>query len=137
MQGNWYEQYIGKPWVASPAPPVSFNCGELLRHVHKELGIETATIKADAISLRECVDNMRPEIFGLRALKEDESAQTFDCAFFARAKYEDHCGIAVETCDGLLILHCLQGVGVVLENAYEALARGFRDINWYRHKELS
>lgn len=137
MTRPWYEQYIGKPWVAAPLPPDSFNCGELLRYVHREhLGIETANIEANARSLRECVANMRPEIFGLRPLADDEEPQDYDCAFFARSRYEDHCGIAAQTVDGLLILHCLQGVGVVLESVLEAKARGFCGIIWYRHKRL-
>jgi hypothetical protein len=61
----------------------------------------------------------------------------FDCAFFARTNYEDHCGIGARTSDGLLILHCLQNVGVVLERPQEALARGFREIFWYRHERLA
>lgn len=134
----WHEKYIGKPWEAAPRPPESFNCGELLRYVHlHELGIETPEIEADVNDLKQCVMNMRPEVFGLRPLAEGEAVQEFDCAFFARAaRYEDHCGLAAITTDGLLILHCLRIAGVVLERPIEALARGFKEISWYRHKRF-
>ena len=133
----WYEQYIGRPWEAAPKPPLSFNCGELLCYVHKvHLLIETPEISANPLKLRECVDNMRPEIFGLRALTTDDKVQDYDCAFFSRAFYEDHCGLAVETLDGLLVLHSVQGIGVVLESEHEALSRGFRQLTWYRHVGL-
>lgn len=133
----WYEQYIGKPWKSAPSPPLTFNCGELIRHIYKHnLAIELAEIDADAANLKECIANMRPSIFGLHPLLPDEKPKEFDCAFFARASYEDHCGMAVQTLDGLMILHCMQGLGVVLESPLEAKARGFRTISWYRHKGL-
>lgn len=135
MEAYWHEKYIGKPWVSTPNPPESFNCGELLRYVHRhELGIETTAIEADAAVLSQCVANMRPEIFGLVPLADNAQLKDFDCAFFARSKYEDHCGICVMTLDGPLILHCVQGAGVVLENESEAKARGFKGITWYRHR---
>jgi hypothetical protein len=131
----WHEKYIGRPWEAAPRPPESFNCGELLRYIHfHELGINTAIIEANAGILSECVDNMRPAIFGLEPLESNAHLKDFDCAFFARSKYEDHCGICVMTLDGPLILHCVQGAGVVLENENEAKARGFKEITWYRHR---
>lgn len=135
IMSAWYEQYIGKPWKAAPSPPLTFNCGELIRYIYKHtLEIKLAEIDADATKLKECIANMRPSIFGLRSLSPNEKPQEFDCAFFARANYEDHCGIVVQTLDGLMILHCMQGLGVVLESPLEAKARGFRAISWYRHK---
>ena len=138
MEAPWYEKYVGKPWAARPEPPESFNCGELLRHTHLEkFGTETIGIRANALNLRECVENMRPEIFGLRPLAEGEKIKDFDCVFFGRAsKYEDHCGLAANTPDGLLILHCLQNCGVVLESPAEAKARGFQRLIYYRHESL-
>jgi len=131
---TWYEQYIGRPWAAAPNPPESFNCGELLRYIHlKELNIETPSIEIDASSLKACVARMRPALFGLRPLAQGQRPSEYDCAFFARARYEDHCGIAVATVDGLLIMHCLQGVGVVLESEAESKKRGFHSITWCRH----
>lgn len=133
----WQERYIGKPWAAAPYPPESFNCGELLRYALKaHRGVETIGIEANAFNLRECIENMRPEVFGLRPLAGGEPVRDFDCAFFARMNYEDHCGLAARTPDGILILHCLQGAGVVLESEAEAKGRGFREIIWYRHLEL-
>ncbi len=135
MEAYWHEKYIGKPWEASPRPPESFNCGELLRYIHRhELGIITVSIEADAAILNQCVANMQPAIFGLAPLENSAHLKDFDCAFFARSRYEDHCGICVMTLDGPLILHCVQRAGVVLENEMEAKARGFKEINWYRHK---
>ena len=135
----WHEKYLGKPWVADPNPPESFNCGELLRYIHKaELGIDTAKIQANAASLRECVDNMQADIFGLLPLPAGAELQDFDSVFFGRAsKYEDHCGIIALTLDGPMILHCLQGAGVVLDSFNDAKALGFARLLFYRHRDMA
>ena len=134
---GWEAAYVGKPWVANPTPPLSYNCGELVRAVHKDvLGFVGERITADASSLAESVKAFKAERFGLRPLREDEGPRDFDVVFLARARYADHCGVAVETLDGLMILHCLQGGGVVLESPREALGRGFARLEWYRRVDL-
>jgi hypothetical protein len=134
---RWYEEYIGKPWKAQPSPPDSFNCGELLRHVYLDrLGIEAHEIHADALNLSERVKSFTAAVFGLRPLGDGEPKKEFDCAFMRKTRYEDHCGVAVRTADGLLILHCLQRLGVVLESPLEVMGQGFRHINWYRYKDF-
>jgi hypothetical protein len=134
---EWYGKYIGKPWEARPRPPESFNCGELLRHVFLDrLGIEAHAIPADAMDLTERVLAFTAGVFGLRPLGDDEPRKEFDCVFMRKTRYEDHCGVAVRTADGLLILHCLQRLGVVLESPLEVMGQGFSHINWYRYKDL-
>jgi hypothetical protein len=134
---NWWERYLGKPWRPQPEPPASYTCGELLRTVHRDLfGIEAAEILANPLSLRQCVEAMTPERFGLRPLTAGERPVEFDSVFMARVKYEDHCGIGAQTADGLLILHCQQGVGVVMDSQAELMGQGFRHLTWYRHREL-
>jgi cell wall-associated NlpC family hydrolase len=134
---TWWEAHVGKPWEAVPRPPDSFNCGELVRHVFRErLGLGLAGITADAASLSESVRAFVPALFGLRPLAGGERPREFDCAFMARARYSDHCGIAVGTGDGLLVMHCVQGCGVVIESPLEVLGRGFARLEWFRHGEL-
>jgi hypothetical protein len=133
----WHEAYVGKPWKASPNPPLSYNCGELCRSVYLDrLGLETAVIKADARKLDEVVRAFDPATFGVRPLAEGEARREFDIVFMRRARYADHCGVAVDTADGLLILHCLQARGVALDSPMEALGRGFARLDWHRYVEL-
>ena len=123
---GWHERYLGRPWAAAPSPPDSYNCGELLRAVHRDrFGIGSAEITADPRRLSECVRAFVPGMFGLRPLGDGERPREFDCCFFFRARYADHCGIAVGTADGLLVMHCVERGGVVMESPPEALGRGF------------
>jgi hypothetical protein len=135
---NWFENYVGKPWQANPKPPDSYNCGELLKSVYRDLfNIEEMEIKADAMKLSECVKAFQSRLFGLIPLKELDEKKEFDVVFMARSRYEDHCGLAANTTDGLLILHCLQSAGVVLESPYECLENGFSKLYWYRYHDLT
>jgi cell wall-associated NlpC family hydrolase len=133
----WYEKYLGKPWVAVPNPPESYTCGELVRAVYRDrLGIYMAAILADPMCLRECVQAMTPDRYGLRPLTQEEHPQEYDVVFFRRAKREDHVGIAVQTADGLMIMHCQQYAGVTLDSPAELLGMGMaRSLHWFRHKE--
>lgn len=131
----WYESYIGKPWQAVPDPPDSFTCGELVRYIHKQLlGINCPEILADALNTRSCVRAMQPERYNLRQLEAQERPVEFDVVFLMRASMQDHVGIGVNTLDGLQILHCLQGAGVILNTMADLRGFGFRGQQWYRHR---
>lgn len=134
---NWWQKYLGKPWQAAPGPPESFNCGELVRHIYRERrGIEMVPIEADASDLRQCIEGMDCRPYGLRPLTEGESVRELDVVFMARNKYDDHCGLAVETAEGLMTLHCQQGAGVLLDSVFDLESRGYRRFKWRRHEEL-
>lgn len=135
---NWYMKYLGKPWAGVPNPPESYTCGELLRSVHADmLGIDTPPIPApDARVLKDCLESMMPDYYGLIPLPNGEEPREFDSVFLARNRYEDHCGIACMTSDGLLILHCQQRVGVHLSSIGEMLALGYQRLRWYRHRDM-
>jgi hypothetical protein len=133
----WYENFLGKPWVGHPTPPETFNCGELVRYIHSNiLGIDTANIHGNPNKLYDCLEAMAPKVFGLRPLDDDEKPQEYDTVFMARNKYDDHCGIGVQTIDGLLIMHCLRNSGVVLDNTLDLIGRGFKKLTWYRHLNM-
>ena len=135
---NWHLAYQGRPWAGTPRPPESYTCGELLRAVHRDmLGIDTPPIPVpDARVLRACVAAMRPGAFGLEALPPGARPREFDVAFFARARDRDHCGVACMTDEGLMILHCIQRSGVLLDSlAVMRGCYGFRDVGWFRHRD--
>jgi hypothetical protein len=145
----WYETYIGKPWSATPNPPESFCCGELVRFVLRErCGIDMPLLLADPNNLRACVCDLGSPIrYGLEWIdlepKENALLDTgasrpreYDVAFLCRAERQDHVGIAVDTADGLLIMHCVRGSGVILDSPAELLGTGVRKIMWYRHTLL-
>lgn len=130
----WWEKYMGKPWSAIPNPPESYTCGELVRAVMRErCGIIMPEVLANAAVLRECVAAMQPARYGLRPLRDDECPREYDVAFFIRASLQDHVGIGVDTPDGIVIMHCQQGVGVTWDTPAELLGTGYRRICWYRH----
>ena len=133
----WWMEYLGKPWQAAPAPPDSYNCGELVREIYrKHLSIEMAPIPADALDLRQCVAAMAGGRYGLSPLPPENDPREFDVVFLARAKYDDHCGLAVNTGEGLMILHCQRGAGVLLDSPFDLAVRGYRRLSWYRHSEI-
>ena len=135
---RWFEEYIGLPWAAVPDPPRSFSCGELVRHIMRErLGIVMPEILANAAVLRQCLrDLAAPDRYGLCPLNATDAHREYDVAYMIRATRQDHVGIAVNTPEGLMVLHCIQGAGVVLDNPAELLGMGVRRINWYRHNLL-
>ena len=135
---DWFATYIGKPWQAVPDPPHSYTCGELVRAVYRNrLGIDSPAILADALDTRSCIRAMRPERYGLRPLLADERPQEYDVVFLMRASMQDHVGLAVQTMDGLMVLHCQQCVGVTLDSVAELRGIGFRHMAWYRHININ
>lgn len=136
---NWWLKYLGKPWEASPHPPQSYNCGELVRAVHIDLlGIDSPLIPVtNANSPRQCLRAMQPEFFGLLPLAEGEKPHSLDVAFLGRQKILAHCGVAVETLEGLKVLQCPQvASGVVLDDLVQLRIFGFPEIRWFRHQNL-
>lgn len=134
---QWWEAYLGKAWAAVPDPPKSYTCGELCRAVLREqLGIQVPVVLADPAVLRECVENLeQPELYGLYPAAG--APREFDVAFLVRNKKRDHVGIAAMTAEGLMILHCQRGVGVILESPAEMLGLGYKYIDWRRHSRLN
>lgn len=136
---NWWVEYLGKPWEAVPHPPDSYNCGELVRAVHRDLvDIDSPAIPvSDAHSGLQCLKAMQPGLFGLEPLRDGERPQTLDVAFLGRSERLAHCGVAVETSEGLRILHCPQSAsGVVLDELLQLRFSGFPSVRWFRHRLL-
>lgn len=134
----WYEEFIGKPWKAVPVPPNSFTCGELVRYIYKHrLGIDTPDIVADPDSLRQCIENLSiPDAYGLIPVQGDP--RPFDACYIMRHVRRDHIGVAVRTVEGIRILHCMRGVGVILESLAEIMGTtGCRRVEWYRHRLIT
>ena len=135
---DWWAVYLGKPWRAVPTPPDSYNCGELVRAVHRDmLGIDSPAIPiADATSRMQCVRAMQPDFFGLEPLPHHVLPRAFDVAFLGRRTYLAHCGMVVETCEGLKILHCPESAaGVCLDSLAELRLSGFPAVRWFRHRQ--
>lgn len=139
LPGNWWLSYLGKPWAADPNPPASYNCGELVRAVHRDmLDIDTPAIPvADAGSRLQCVRAMQPGLFGLLPLPGDAAPRALDVAFLGRRTYLAHCGLAVETDEGLRVLHCPEAAcGVALDSLMELCVAGFPSVRWFRHRNM-
>jgi len=135
---RWYEEYVGKPWAQVPNPPHSFTCGELVKYIYKNrLGVDTPLIYADPSRLDQCIINLeQPEAYGLYPF--EGQPRPFDVAYLMRRVKRDHMGMAVRTAEGLMILHCMQTAGVILETEAELLGTtGARRIEWRRHKDIS
>lgn len=136
---QWWLRYLGKPWRAVPQPPESYNCGELVRAVHRDMfHIDSPTIPvANPHSRLQCVKAMQPEMFGLLPLPDGVVPRAFDTAFLGRRTCLHHCGVAVETSEGLRILHCPESAcGVCLDTLFELRMIGFPRVRWFRHRHL-
>lgn len=135
----WWLRYLGKPWNALPNPPHSYTCGELVRAVHRDFaGIDSPAIPVtDAQSRLACARAMQPEFFGLEPLGENVPPRSLDVAFLGRRSYLGHCGIVVETSEGLRILHCPEAAcGVCLDSLAELRLSGFPLVRFFRHRDL-
>ncbi len=131
----WYEKYIGKPWAKAPNCIDEYNCGELVRCVFRELfGIETAPIIADAGRYSSVVKAMQPHVYDLVPVQGREP-QELDIAFFVQGTRQNHVGVAVQTTEGLMIMHCLDHIGVKLDSPFQIIGMdGYRKLHWYIHK---
>lgn len=139
MKQDWFYKYLGKPWEAVPTPPESYNCGELVRAIYKnELNIELPAILIDnARNTRQCIEAMRPDMFGFLPLSENQDIKDFDLALLGKKTRLFHCGLAINAVDGLKILHCPDSSsGVCLDDNLGLLLWGFPVIKWHRHKDL-
>ncbi|MDR1776978.1 MAG: hypothetical protein LBR31_04015 [Desulfovibrio sp.] len=101
-------------------------------------GIDSAIIPVpDAGVLKDCIRAMIPERHGLKWLDSSIPPREFDVCFMGRGRYIDHCGVAVQTTSGLMILHCMQWVGVELDRPVELMAvERFVAQKWARHPAL-
>lgn len=136
---NWFFCYLGKPWEAVPTPPDSYNCGELVRAIYRnELNIKLPAILIDdAHSRRQCIEAMQPDIFGFRRLSGYQEIVDLDLVLLGRKSQLSHCGVAVNTNEGLKVLHCPEAAcGVCLDTLTELKFVGFPLVQWYRHKDL-
>jgi hypothetical protein len=137
MRG-WHLPYLGKPWESLPSPPGSYNCGVLVTSVYRDvLGVDLGEVRQPGADLAGCIGTLReaavnPALWGLARVPEGERPRDLDVVFLARLKFEDHCGLAVDSGDGLLVLHCIQGGGVVLDDLFSLAARGFPRTHWFR-----
>lgn len=134
----WFEEYIGKPWHEKCDPPKSFNCGELIRYIYKDrLSIDLPPITANPAKLKECIANLDiPDVYGMETFEGDP--RPFDICYIMRKARRDHVGMAVQTIEGLQILHCQQFAGVILQSASEIMGTtGCRFIEWRRHKNIT
>lgn len=135
----WFLEYLGKPWKPIPDPPNSYNCGELVRSIYLDLfNIKTNAIPINnAQSSLQCARAMQPEIFDLLPIPGNEEVKEFDVCFMGRKTFIGHCGIAVNTSEGLRILHCPEAsCGVTIHNFIELQFMGFPSIKWFRHKDF-
>lgn len=126
--------------MGNPSPPESFNCGELIRYVyHEDLGIESLPILIDAADLRKRLKALQETMFryDLLPLKVDQTPQEYDIIFMSKGKYKDHCGLGVETNEGVMVLHCQEGRGAIINSPFELISMGFKELLWARYEGLN
>ena len=110
-----------------------------MRSVHLDFAeIDSPAIPVEnAYSRIDCIKAMQPDVFGLVPLSENEQVQTLDVAFMGRKNQLAHCGIVIETVEGLRILHCQQSAsGVALDDLLSLKMMGFPVVRYFRHVHL-
>ena len=128
----WHEAYLGIPWSGTPKPLETLNCGELIRWVfRKDFGYECLPIPVpDARNLRDCVKAMDPRYFGFLPVEGEPKDK--DAVFMSKRRMMDHCGLAVQTPEGVRILHCSQRGGTQLSTMGELRGQGWTVFSWWR-----
>lgn len=138
MTHEWYLEFLGKPWRGVPNPPLSFNCGELIRYIYRtffDVSLVPIPIP-DACNLRDVISVMVPGYFGFDDLGCNRP-KDFDCVFMSRRHIMDHCGMVVTTSEGIQILHCASPCGVVINTPLELKEEyGYSRLQYYRHPEV-
>ena len=131
---HWVNDYIGKPWEKGAAGPDAYDCGGLVRTVMRtHYGIELRDIGADCASL----------IRQVRAIDSDPAWSAFaqvgtpqdgDLVKLIRQTRPMHVGIWVALSTGGGILHAHQGGGVVFDEPWIVMAKGWGKLEYYRFK---
>lgn len=130
---HWATRYIGKSWCYGAQGPDAYDCWNFVCEVQRtEYGINMPLIdygqdqRLASFHMRE-----NPELHNWNKI---ESPIEGDIVMMARAKIPAHIGVWIVANGKQGILHCLQGVGVVFQQASMITISGWGSLQYYRRK---
>jgi cell wall-associated NlpC family hydrolase len=132
---HWANTYIGRPWVPGGRGPAAFDCWGLLVHVYREhygltvppyVGHHSEDIRENLrLFLKEARSGRWREL-DIREAKRDG-----DAVALSMGRRFHHVGVFLDL-DGGLILHALQGKGVIAQTAAGLRTFGLNNLRFYR-----
>jgi NlpC/P60 family len=127
MTSHWATRYIGEPWV-----PHYHDCWGFFRRVQMEqFGRDLPEIDVDACAPLVC----------RRAFASHDERQRWvqvghpqegDAVLMGKNARPAHVGVAVHVDAGAMVLHCVEGAGVVLQTKPSLHNSGWRILGYYR-----
>lgn len=129
---HWAAGLIGKPYGAGAAGPDAFNCWGLVRHVFEAVhGIAMPAIALDD----PAADNVRAikeaaRISGWRP--SGATAPAADDIVLMQSLTGPHVGVMVAANGTLLLLHCLERIGVCAQPLADLQRTGFHGFVFWR-----
>lgn len=132
---HWATGLIGKPYSRDPSPPDSFNCWALVRHAFEhahgitmpEIAVGHAGQNAGAIREAAAVSGWRPLAAGAQPAEHD--------VVLMAGLEGPHVGVMVRANGTLLLLHCMEGVGVCAQPLAELPRMGFHGFVFWRREQ--
>lgn len=134
---HWACDLIGRPYSLDPVAPESFNCWSLVRHVFETVhGIEMPVIAVGqkdpetpdnvaAIKRAAAVSGWKPSGDALPA--------EHDIVLMSSIQGR-HVGVMVSANGSLLLLHCMEQVGVCVQPLADLARMGFHGFAFWRHE---
>jgi cell wall-associated NlpC family hydrolase len=126
MIEHWAGRYLGTPWVAGES-----DCWNLARQVWREqFARDVAAVMFDATSAIETRRILRDGDW--RCWEMTETPQEGDAVLMARGTSPCHVGIYLS---GSLVLHSVEGAGVICTPIGDLLRVGYRVAGYYMWQE--
>jgi hypothetical protein len=134
---HWANNLVGRPWIPGGRGPAAFDCWGLLVHVYREhYALEVpGHIGHHSEDLRENIRLYTEELTSGKWVELDAGEDPVDghaVAISAGRRFH-HVGVFLDV-DGGLILHALQGKGVLAQTAAGLRTFGLNNLKFYRLK---
>lgn len=132
---HWANTYLGRPWIPGGRGPAAFDCWGLLVHVYREHYGWTvpAHIGHHAEDVRENLRLFREEAAAARwrSLDKTEAPVDGDAVAMSMGRRFHHVGVFLDL-DGGLVLHPMQGKGVMANTRAGLKTFGLNNLKFYR-----
>ena len=134
---HWVTQYLGKPWAASPHPPLSFHCWEINRwvqvnHFNRECPDYNVLNPNDIGMVASAIHRAQDSGKWIRLVKPINGCIV---AMSQSGKTDEshHVGMYLEE-DGGMILHCTPRAGVTCVKKNQLIRYGLVIVGYYIHR---
>lgn len=128
---HWTLDYIGLPYARGGDDLEGFNCWGFLAHVERRhFGVEVPEL-TEPERLSRLLRKVRDAAVEL-GWAETKQPVSGDAVLMSNRRHPSHCGVWVDDLDGGSVLHCVAGVGSVLQGPMHLKIARWRLIAFYR-----